>query len=157
VERDRMSECPRCGRRTGLGNMPRKCHVCGREYCAECAEWHSTEEPVPEEAPIDREREHHICSDECAIKALRAFLEGIPSTEPVYLWNLSNVGLSVGEDVGEDEHGRSLDLVHEHLKADEHEEDEEMAPPLKGLYGKVRLLLKETGHRYVEDFVPLDF
>ena len=152
-----MSACPRCGSRTGIVNMSRKCHVCGREYCAECAEWRASEEPVPEDVPLDRDYEYTVCSDECAIKALRAFLEGIPSTEPVFLWNLSNVGLSVGEDVEEDKHGRSLDLVHEHLKSDEHEEDEVMTPPLKGLYQKVKLLLKETGHRYVEDFVPLDF
>ena len=137
--------------------MARGCHECGREYCAECAEWRASEGPVPDKVTPDREYEYHLCSDECAIKALRAFLEGIPSTEPVYLWNLSNVGLSVGEDVGEDKDGRSLDLVHERLDLEEHEEDEEMTPPLERLYGKVRLLLKETGHRYVEDFVPLDF
>jgi hypothetical protein len=137
--------------------MARHCHVCGREYCAECAEWRASEEPVPEGVPLDRDYEFPACSDECAIKALRAFLGGIPSTEPVFLWNLSNVGLSVGEDVEEDKHGRSLDLVYERLLADEHEEDDVMTPPLKRLYQKVQLLLKETGHRYVEDFVPLDF
>jgi hypothetical protein len=152
-----MRECPRCGSRTGLGNSARACQECGREYCAECAEWRASEEPVPGDVPLDRDHEHPLCSDECALKALTAFLDGIPSTEPVYLWNPSNVGLSVGEDVGEDEHGRSLDLVHEGLDLEEHEEDEVMTPQLGRLYGKVKLLLKETGHRYVEDFVPLDF
>jgi hypothetical protein len=137
--------------------MARKCHGCGREYCAECAEWRASEEPVPDDVPPDRDYEYKLCSDECALKALRAFLEGIPSTEPVYLWNLSNVGLSVGEDVEDDKHGRSFDLVHEGLDLEEHEEDEVMTPPLERLYKKVQLLLKETGHKYVEDFVPLDF
>ena len=152
-----MSACPRCGSRKGLGNFPRNCQECRAQYCGECAEWRAVEHPPVDDWEMDHLHEYPLCSDGCALKALRAFLEGIPSTEPVYLWNLSNVGLSIGEDVGEDEHGRSLDLVHERLKADEHEEDEEMTPRLKELYGKVRLLLKETGHAYVEDFVPLDF
>jgi len=152
-----MGACPRCGSRTGLGNLALGCKVCEREYCKACAEWRAAEEPVPDEVPLDHDHEYPLCSDECALEALRAFLDGIPPAEPVYLWNLSNVGLSVGEDVEDDKHGRSLDLVHERLKSDEHEEDEAMTPPLERLYGKVQLLLKETGHKYVEDFVPLDF
>ena len=137
--------------------MARGCQECEWEYCGKCAEWRVSEEPVPDEVPPDRDYDYTLCSDECALKALKAFLDGIPSTEPVYLWNLSNVGLSVGEDKKDDKHARSLDIVHERLKSDEHEEDEEMAPPLERLYRKVQRLLKDTGHAYVEDFVPLEF
>jgi hypothetical protein len=134
----------------------RICKVCYRDYCHECAEWRAAELPLPEEVPAEREHEYPICSEECALKAVEGFLATLDPAAPVYLWNISNVGLEVGEDLGEDEEGRSLSLVHERLDPAQHEEDEEMTPKLAPLYGRVRSGLEATGRPFVEDFVPLE-
>ncbi len=147
-----MANCPSCGRPLGFFklNWQQECGICGKAICYKCREWEGAEWLVARcGIRGDGMGSSSLCSTDCAFKFYERYIQAVPPSVGLILYNVGNVGVGLER---EEPKGKAVTFSHTRSDPREHPQEAPMAPEASRLYERIKSDLSKRRVTFKEEF-----